>query len=274
MRSMEFSAHMRQDALHAEKTASDLIVEKRDPRSVRRLDDPTGPDSALLGKIILVEDNPGDALLLREMLAEAGQPHEAVTVADSLDAACRCLEADHADLVLLDLMLPDSGSYRESISRIREVSDVPIVAVTSLMDHELGIECIRWGAEDFLSKQDIEPGLLLRVARHSISRHRINTERLNDIVSRFEAGRERHESINASADALAVVDEAGKVLYLNEAASRCLDCSFEDAIRTSLLMLVEQRAQDRRRRKTVNIKRIGDTVWDGHAAHILMLSLV
>ena len=69
-------------------------------------------------KILLVEDNPGDARLVQEMLAELGTNRFALEQVDSLGEALSCLNRTEFDLVLLDLCLPDSGSL-DSLTRIQ-----------------------------------------------------------------------------------------------------------------------------------------------------------
>ncbi len=224
-----------------------------------------------LGRVLLVEDNPGDALLVRTMFEEQNATTVGLEVVERLSEACSRLEAGDVDLVLLDLMLPDSQSYRESIARLREKSDTPIVVLTGHGDTSLGLECILWGAEDFLAKDDLDPMLLLRTALHSVRRHSVTAARLRDIVSRFEDGSARHEAISNANEPILTVNEIGRVVFINDAGCRFLGASFESIVGASLLDHLENRAKDRRRR-AVQMERIGDVVWDGQACHIILLS--
>jgi PAS domain S-box-containing protein len=121
-------------------------------------------------KILLVEDNPGDARLLVELLLEAGIPapvHESPSLADAL----AWLRADPPDLVLLDLSLPDSSGMVTIETVLEEAPSVPVVVLTGF-EGPLGVEAVRAGAQDYLVKGQVEPRLLRRSLRYAVERHR------------------------------------------------------------------------------------------------------
>jgi len=101
-------------------------------------------------QVLVVEDNPADVKLVRRCLEE--EPNGPIDVADapSLEAAKRYLTANHVDLVLLDLGLPD-GTGVEVVARLREIAaDVPIVVLTGRFDVALGIQVLQRDAQDYL----------------------------------------------------------------------------------------------------------------------------
>jgi two-component system, sensor histidine kinase and response regulator len=123
-------------------------------------------------KILLVEDNPGDARLLRELLKEPeGLRLELVQVERS-DDALKALRAESFGAVLLDLSLPDAQGL-ETIGRLRSHADnVPIVVLTGLDDEEVAVRAVEEGAQDYLVKGQVDGSLLTRSLRYAIQRHR------------------------------------------------------------------------------------------------------
>ncbi len=228
-------------------------------------------DGPRLKRILLVEDDPQDAKLVQSMLQGQLEEPFHFDVVTSLADALRRIEQADLDLVFLDLGLPDSQSYRESIARLRERSDTPIVVLTGRNETALGPECIHWGAEDFMTKDALDAPSLLRTALHSVRRHWITAMRLREIVRRFEDGNGCHEAIADAVEPMVCVTEAGRVVLINDAACRFLGTSFETIAGADLLRHLRERSKDRRRRD-VQMERVGDTICDGQPCHILLLS--
>jgi signal transduction histidine kinase len=127
-------------------------------------------------RVLLVEDNPGQARLIQELLAEAAPEAFSIETADELGAALSRLRSHAADAVLLDLSLPDSQGLA-TIERVRQQApDVPIVVLTGLDDQSLGVEAVKRGAQDYLSKNTVSGELLVRALRHAIERQRVRGE--------------------------------------------------------------------------------------------------
>jgi signal transduction histidine kinase len=125
-------------------------------------------------RVLLVEDNPGDARLLREML-----PRDVVLVhVDRLDAAIPL--AVDADLVLLDLTLPDSTGLATFRSFHAAAPDVPILVLTGLADEAIAVEAARAGAQDWLVKGRVDEDGIVRAIRYAVERTRL-TERLREL---------------------------------------------------------------------------------------------
>ncbi len=224
-----------------------------------------------LGHILLVEDDPADATMVKAMLAEQIGWAESLEVVDHLKAACNRLDEGKVDLILLDLNLPDSLSFRESIARLREKTDTPIVVLTGQPWDAVAEECIRLGAEDCLTKDDLDPLLLFRTAVHSVSRHRVTAERLRELVNRFDTSPARHEEISTASEPMVVVGADGRVRFVNDAGCRFLALPFETLVGSDLIRLLSMRSQDRRRRP-VQFERIGDVLWNGESCHVLLIS--
>lgn len=134
--------------------------------------DPSSPPIRLL----VVEDNPGDARLVQILLGEAGG-FEVATRA-SLAEATEWLHANGgADAVLLDLSLPD-GQGLATIERMRAVApELPIVVFTGLNDQAVGIAAVQHGCQDYLVKGQGDGQLIARTVTYAIERKAIERER-------------------------------------------------------------------------------------------------
>ena len=128
-------------------------------------------------KLLLVEDNPGDARLLRETLRDAeGLPHE-LTHVERLDEAIQRQTSGKFDVVLLDLFLPDSQGT-DTVKRMAAAApDIPLLVLTGTDDAAVGTESVRCGAQDYLVKGQADHRLLTRAIRHAIERKRAERER-------------------------------------------------------------------------------------------------
>jgi signal transduction histidine kinase len=134
-----------------------------------------GPNPEI-AKVLLIEDDPDDALLLREMLAQRGTTRFDLECADRLQAGLERLAKGGTDVLLLDLFLPDSLGL-ETVHKVHaRASDVPIVVLTGLDDEALAIRAVREGAQDYLIKGQADSNLLVRSIRYAIERHRLLTE--------------------------------------------------------------------------------------------------
>lgn len=127
-------------------------------------------------RILLVEDNPADARLLRETVAELPGLHCEVGHADRLSEAVTLIRAAPFDLVLLDLSLPDSTGLDTVRAIHLEAGLTPIVVLTGTDDETLGVASVREGAQDYLVKGQADTKMLARSIRYAIERARIEQE--------------------------------------------------------------------------------------------------
>lgn len=123
-------------------------------------------------RVLLVEDNPGDARLLREGLADVPGMAFDVTHVERLAASLEWLDAGSVDVVMLDLSLPDSHGYPTFESVHSRAPDTPILILTGLADEELALEAVQSGAQDYLVKGETDVEQLARALRYAIQRHR------------------------------------------------------------------------------------------------------
>lgn len=137
----------------------------RRPSSKRRASDMNRPI-----RLLIVEDDPDDARLIQEQLAEGAAERFDVTSAASLKAALDALRTFPADVVLLDLTLPDAKGL-DGLLRIRAAHDeVPIVILNGLDDEQFGLEVAKAGAQDYLVEGESTSRSLRRIVRYAIER--------------------------------------------------------------------------------------------------------
>jgi signal transduction histidine kinase len=122
--------------------------------------------------ILLVEDNPADARLTREILREARSLDFEIAVARSLGDAVALLAESAFDIVLLDLSLPDAQGLA-SVRRVgREHPHLPLIVLSGLDDETTAIEALQNGAQDYLVKGQGDGNLMARAMRYAIERKR------------------------------------------------------------------------------------------------------
>ncbi len=127
-------------------------------------------------KVLLIEDNETDTVLIREILAEAEGATFDLEWADRLSTGLERLAAGGVDVILLDFGLPDSQGL-ETLSRVHaQAPEVPIVVLTGLADEMLGVEAVRRGAQDYLAKGQVDGNLLGRTIRYAIERQQLLAE--------------------------------------------------------------------------------------------------
>ena len=132
-------------------------------------------------KILLIEDNSGDARLIREMLAEAESGSFTIEWVPKLSEGLERLSWGEIDLVLLDLALPDSRGLDTFLRAYAQAPDVPFVLLTGIDDETLALTAVRKGAQDYLIKGQVDGELLRRAIRYATERKRVEEVlRLNE----------------------------------------------------------------------------------------------
>lgn len=156
-------------------------------------------------KVLIIEDDPDDALLTREMLDESGNVLFDYITAERLSDGLECLAQGGVDFILLDLSLPDSQGL-ETLHRVREraAGGLPIVVLTGLDDSHLAFQAIQQGADDYLVKSVMTAKPLVRAIRYTIERKKLQQA--------------FHTIIEGNADAIVIVDEGGIIRFVNPAA--------------------------------------------------------
>jgi len=123
--------------------------------------------------VLLIEDDPADASLVRTLLDRAGRPHCRLEVRDRLARGLERLDAGGIDLVLLDFSLPDARGL-DSFRRLRGAHpELPVIVLTSLDDDAMAVRAVAEGAQDYLVKSVVDARLLATAIRYACERHRV-----------------------------------------------------------------------------------------------------
>jgi signal transduction histidine kinase len=135
--------------------------------------------ASTLIRALLIEDNPGDARLIREMLRDARgfASQVEVSVAQRLGEGLERIRESGADLVLLDLSLPDSTGLETFDAVHAAAPSTPVVVLSGLADEDVAITAVNHGAQDYLVKGQVDGGAILRSMRYAIERQRLEAAR-------------------------------------------------------------------------------------------------
>ena len=129
-------------------------------------------------KILLVEDNPGDARLIKETLSEAAADQFELACAERLDLALEHVAKHEVDVVLLGLTLPDSSGLLTFERMHAQALTIPTIVLTGLDVETLGTEAVQKGAQDYLIKGQVDTPLLVRSVRYAIERKLLENQLL------------------------------------------------------------------------------------------------
>ncbi len=182
-------------------------------------------------RLLLVEDHPGDARLLTELLREAGASHLRVVQVDRLAAALDCLSSDSFDVMLLDLSLPDADGLDTLVRAHAQAPKIPIVVLTGHDDEALAVRAVRAGAQDYLVKGHVDGELLLRSIRYASERGRA--------LEALERREEHYRSlIEHSLDLISILNLDGTIRYASPSHERLLGHHLDELVGRNVLSFV------------------------------------
>jgi serine phosphatase RsbU (regulator of sigma subunit) len=124
-------------------------------------------------KVLLIEDNPGDARLIQLMLEDAGEAFFQLETVERLHSGLARLSQGGMGLVLLDLSLPDSQGLQTFVQLHARAPQIPIIVLSGLNDTTMAVQAVHEGAQDFLVKGQVDGQLLVRSMRYAIERKRM-----------------------------------------------------------------------------------------------------
>ncbi len=200
-------------------------------------------------RILLVEDNPRDADLLQEMLATVDASLEIRHVERLQQALQRLRQATPIDVILLDLLLPDSMGLATLQQVNGAAANRPILVLTGTEDESLGVEAVRLGAQDYLVKGEVGARRLLQAIRHAVERKEMERA-LRDHEARL-AG-----LVASAMDAIIAIDVRQQVVLFNPAAETMFGCKAADALGGSLERFIPARFRQAHR---TQVERFGAT---------------
>lgn len=193
-------------------------------------------------RILLVEDNPGDARLVEEYLRESLDLDCDLIRADSLAQALELLRRGCFDLILSDLGLPDSQGLA-TFHRLNEADPgTPIIILTGLGDREVALASLREGAQDYLSKSEMDPASLGRAVRYALERWRSQRA--------LKASEEKFSKVFQHSPVWVVISDLEKGTYLevNDAFLDAVGYTRQEVVgRSSVELGIWSSAADRQR---------------------------
>jgi len=175
-------------------------------------------------RVLLVEDNPGDARLVEILLSEADSSSSfEVTHAGRLDEAFDLLNRAAFDVVLLDLSLPDSSGL-QTVNRMRTAAPrAPVVVLSGQNDGEVALQALQGGTQDYLIKGQGDGNLIARSIRYAIERQRAD-EALRQNEERFRS------LVQNASDVITILEADGTIRYDSPAIERMLGYEPRDRV--------------------------------------------
>lgn len=138
--------------------------------------------------LLIIEDNPGDYILLKEHLQQMQLNLKKIVHAVNMEMVPKLIKDTYFDIVLLDLSLPDSNGIDSVITMDRLLPKTPIIVLSGFSSLELATETISLGAQDYLVKGEFDEKLIAKTIQYSIERKRT--------LEKLRLSNERYELIN------------------------------------------------------------------------------
>lgn len=145
-------------------------------------------------KVLLIEDNPGDAFLIKFYLGESMSPRFDFHHAENIKTANELLSNNRFDIILMDLNLPDSVGIETIKQTLENYPNNLVIVLTGLVDERVGLETVRYGAQDFLVKGKFDGKVLISSILFAFERFNLNKE-LSSVSSELNKGEERFANI-------------------------------------------------------------------------------
>ena len=166
----------------------------------------------------MIEDNPADARMLDLYLNNVGNKstyYYEIKNVGKLQDGIECLQQDEYDLLILDLSLPDSFGL-DTFKQVESLKiNIPVIVMTGYDNQHLGVNAVKLGAQDFLSKNNLEPEVLTRSVLYAIERSKVE--------KKLQVSEERFRNLFRYAPiGMVMVDRSGRFLDVNPALIKLL----------------------------------------------------
>jgi len=215
--------------------------------------------------ILVIEDDPEDFEIIRELLAGVDKKKFVLEHAPRLSRGLERLSGGGVDVVLLDLGLPDSQGLKTILEVNEHAPNVPIVVMTGLADEELGNKAVKEGAQDYLVKGQVDANLLTRCLGYAVQRKKVEKE-IRWSRTEWEG------TFNAMSDWICLIDNDSRIWQSNQAGERFVGLSAEEAVGQSCCKLVHgtekpvegcpfQKALETGKRESVELELPDKDLW-------------
>ncbi len=145
-------------------------------------------------KVLVVEDNPGDAFLIKFYLEESTSPVFKVAHSEDVKGALELLSKEKYDIILSDMNLPDSFGIETLKTILGKYPGNLLIVLTGLTDEEVGLETVRYGAQDFLVKGKFDGKVLVSSVMFAFERFKLNRQ-LDNVSHELDVENWRLDSI-------------------------------------------------------------------------------
>ena len=190
-------------------------------------------------KVLLIEDNPGDARLLSEILVDVHTALFELEWVDRLSRGLERLNGDPIDVVLLDLNLPDGAGLQTFTAVRNSAPDVPIIILSGMADEKMAVRTVREGAQDYIVKGNIDGHLLERSIHYAIERKR--SEKV------LEQSENKYRSIfQLSPEVIILLDRKGHFVDVNARIEDWLGYTPKELIGTNIFQSALMTEKSRR----------------------------
>ena len=193
-----------------------------------------------ISSVLLIEDNPGDARLVTEILSERYGDACAVHTASTLACGLKALRDTRVDVLLLDLALPDSRGMETFVEVRAAAPRMPIVILSGDDNDALAIEALRAGAQDYLPKKRAGSEALLRAMVYAVAR-RLAADAHTDAQAEASRDNEVRDStrVERTPDGVLQVDTSGSIRFANAHLANMLGVAQPALTGRSLLEFVD-----------------------------------
>ena len=192
--------------------------------------------------LLLVEDDPDDAQLIRAYLDEVSTFHYTLKWAKNLDYGLNAVNREDFEVILVDLTLPDSDPLNTIQNFIAQTPHVPIIVITGRDDSFSVNLAIQAGAEDYLLKKDITGPLLVKSIFYARERHQFKT-----------AIQENETNLRAMLDAIPesalLINTKGQILSVNATMAFRYQLNVKEVIDANLYDILSPEVRESRQQK-------------------------
>lgn len=180
-------------------------------------------DEQRLFRILVIEDNPGDAFIISEYLHEKMEEPEVTTAVDFRSAQQLLTQQPHAfDVILLDLTLPDKIGAPLIDDMLQLAPSVPIIILTGFADVSFSVRSIALGVSDYLNKDELTPAMLYKSIVHAI-------ERKKSYSQLAESEKRYFQLFELSPQPMWVLEpDSLQLVHVNDTTVRCFGFSKEE----------------------------------------------
>ena len=184
-------------------------------------------------KVLLIEDNPDDAALIRRKLGKAVNSRFTVIPAMKLAEGLEQFSKAAPDVILSDLGLPDSHGLDTVTKILCDAPHIPLVVLSGFDDEAIAIKAVQLGAQDYLVKGRIEDAQLERSLFYAIERSQLQSELEQHTQEILNIQTNLLKILKHNADGIVVVGEDKRILFANPAAESLLGYRQKDLLKSS-----------------------------------------